>query len=105
MKNIYEVQSANKIKSAVIIVSFIAFVTVAVYVLTKAYGLYIGYEPGGLGFAGIALIISGITSFISYYFSDKIVLGISGARPANRSNDFNFFTAACCLVAFPTASI
>ncbi len=87
MQNIYEVQSANKIKSAVIVILFLAFSFLAVYILATASGLYLGYEPGGLGFVGIALIISGISTFVSYYFSDKIVLGISGARKANSQED------------------
>ena len=87
MKNIYEVQSANKIKSTVVVILFLLFSFLAVYVLATASGLYLGYEPGGLGFIGIALIISGISTFVSYYFSDKIVLGISGARPATSQVD------------------
>ncbi len=87
MKNIYEVQSANKIKSAVVVVSFIAFVFVASYVLTNALGIYLGYQPGGFGYFGMALIISGVSSFVSYYYSDKIVLGISGARRARKDED------------------
>lgn len=87
MKNIYEVQSANKIKSVVITALFIIFVFIAVYVLTNAFGYYIGYQPGGFGYFGMALIVSGISSFVSYYYSDKIVLGISGARPANIAQD------------------
>jgi hypothetical protein len=66
MQNIYEVESANKIKSAVVIVFFTVFVFVAVYVLTQAMGYYLGYEPGGLGFMGVALIVSGVSTFISY---------------------------------------
>lgn len=87
MKNIYEVQSANKIKSAVIVALFVVFVFLATYVLTKAFGYYMGYQPGGIGYFGVALIVSGISSFFSYYFSDKIVLGISGARVANSQED------------------
>jgi len=87
MKNIYEVQSANKIKSAVIVSLFIVFIFLAAYVLTNAFGYYMGYQPGGFGFFGIALIISGVSSFVSYYYSDKIVLGISGARPATTQED------------------
>lgn len=94
MKNIYEVQATNKIKSALIISVFLVFVAFAVYVLAQASAVYLGYEPGGVGFVGFALIISGIISFAGYYFSDKIVLGISGARPANRKQDFNFYTIA-----------
>lgn len=87
MQNIYEVQSANKIKSAVIVAFFVAFVFIAAYVLTNAFGAYMGYAPGGLGYFGMALVISGVASFVSYYFSDKIVLGISRARPANPKED------------------
>ncbi|MGA2910727.1 MAG: M48 family metallopeptidase [Candidatus Microgenomates bacterium] len=94
MKNIYEVQTANKWKSAIIIALFIVFVFVAAYILTNAIGIYLGYQPGGLGFVGLALIISGVSSFVGYYYSDKIVLGISGARPANRKADFLFYTVA-----------
>jgi heat shock protein HtpX len=87
MKNIYEVQSANKIKSGVIVALFVVFVFVAAYILTNAFGYYMGYQPGGFGFFGMALIISGISSFVSYYYSDKIVLGISGARRASPQED------------------
>ena len=84
MKNIYEVATSNKRKSAVILVAFFIFVSM---------GYFVGYEVGGVGVAGFSLIISGIMSFTGYWFSDKIVLKISGARPADRRRDFNFFTA------------
>ena len=87
MKNIYEVGASNKIKSFVVVVFFFLFVSITVWVLSQAIGLYMGYEPGGLGYVGLALIISGISSFISYWYSDKIVLSISGARVANSYED------------------
>ena len=87
MKNIYEVQSANKWKSAIIVVLFLMFVFITTYVLSSAYGYYSGYRPGGIGFFGIALIVSGVSSFFGYFYSDKIVLGISGARPAKPLED------------------
>lgn len=94
MKNIYEVQSANKWKSAVIVALFVVFVFLAAYILTNAFGYYMGYRPGGLGYFGIALILSGVSSFFSYYFSDKIVLGISGARRASPQEDKLFTQVA-----------
>ena len=94
MKNIYEVQSANKIKSAIVVVFFLAFSFLAIYILTRAFGYYMGYEPGGLGYMGMAFLLSGISTFISYYYSDKIVLGISGARPANSKEDKVFSQVA-----------
>jgi len=94
MQNIYEVQSANKIKSAIIVAFFVVFVALAVYIISQALGIYLGYQPGGLGLVGLAFIISGLMSYVSYYFSDKIVLAISGATPANRKEYFDFYTVA-----------
>lgn len=94
MINIYEAEAANRRKSVLVIAFFILFVTLAVYFISNGLAAYYGYEPGGLGVAGIALIISGLISFGSYYFSDRIILGISGARPADRKKDFLFFTVA-----------
>lgn len=94
MRNIYEVQRSNRVKSAFVVVFFILFVIGATCVLTKALGIYTGYSPSSLGYFGVALIVSGISTFISYYFSDQIILGISGARPADRKRDFHFYTVA-----------
>ena len=94
MVNIYEAQNANKIKSSIVVVGFVIFVAVTVYVLSQALGYYWGYNVGGLGFVGFALIISGLISYGSYYFSDQIVLTISGAKEANRKEYFDFYTVA-----------
>lgn len=94
MKNIYEVQAANKVRSVIVVVAFALFVTLATYILAQAIGIYMGYEPGGLGYVGFALILSGIMTFGSYWFSDKIVLGISGARRANSKEDKLFSQVA-----------
>lgn len=94
MQNIYEVQRSNKIKSGVITALFLIFSFVTIYVLAQAFGIYSGYETGGLGYVGIALIISGISTFISYYFSDQIVLKISGARVATSKEDRLFTSVA-----------
>ena len=94
MVNIYEAQRINKLKSTIIVAVFFVFVAVVVYILVQATSVYLGYEFGGLGFAGIALIVSGISSFIGYYFSDQIVLSISKAREADRKKDFNFYTVS-----------
>lgn len=92
MKNLYEVQRSNKLKSFFILLFFFLFTAIAIYFLATATSLYLGYEPSLLGLTGIALIFSGITSFFSYYFSDKIILSISKARPADRSKDFLFYS-------------
>lgn len=94
MNNIYEVQQSNKIKSSFITVLFLLFSFATIYILAQAFGLYNGYEVGGLGYVGVALIVSGVSTFISYYYSDKIVLGISGARVANSKEDKLFTSVA-----------
>jgi heat shock protein HtpX len=94
MENVYESVSANKRKSAIIVILFFLFITLVFYVMSQAFAVYSGYEPGGLGFLGVALIVSGLLSFSSYYYSDKIVLTISRARPADRTRDFEFYTVA-----------
>ena len=85
MINIYEQVDRNKRRSTIIMVVFVLFITLFVWIMAKA----LGYGPG---IVGIALIISGLISFSSYWWSDKIILGISGAKPANKTQDFNFFT-------------
>jgi len=85
MKNIYELVDANKRKSALIILLFIAFITLTSYFLVYSFGF-------DLSLVGFALILSSILSFASYYYSDRIILGISKAVPANRQDHFEFFT-------------
>ena len=96
MKNIYEQVDANKWKSAVVVVIFTVVTAVSIYFISMGLAAYFGdvRGVGGVGFVGVALIISGLMSFTGYWFSDKIVLGISGARPADRKKGFSFYTVA-----------
>ncbi len=94
MVNVYESVDSNKRKSVLIVVLFVAFVIVAAALIAKGMAAYYGYQSTGLEFTGIALIISGVMSFASYYWSDGVVLGLSGARPADRKRDFLFYTVA-----------
>lgn len=87
MINVYELQDRNKRRSAIIMVVFVLFVVGVAWVLAKA----LGYGPGTVG---IALIFAGLISFTSYWWGDKIILTISGARPADRQKEFHFFTVA-----------
>lgn len=94
MLNVYEQVDANKRKSAIVMVAFALVIAVSTYFISRGLSAYYGYESSGLGTTGIALIFSGLTSFAGYWWSDKIVLSLSGARPANRKRDFQFFTVA-----------
>ncbi len=75
MANIYNHIDENKQETIFIMVAFVAVIT--------AIGWFVGeffFEGSGSTFIGLALIFSGISSYISYYNSDKIVLAISGAQ-------------------------
>lgn len=87
MINVYEQVDRNKIRSVIVMVFFVVFITLAAWILARALGF-------GLQAVGWALIIAGFLSFASYWWSDKIILTISGARPADKKKDFQFFTVA-----------
>ena len=48
-----------------------------------------GYD---LSIVGIMLIVSGVISFSSYWWSDKLILSISGAHEASREKYFDYYT-------------
>lgn len=76
---VYNAIGSNKRKSILLIVFFILFFGIISYIFAKTLGY-------GMPFVGIMLIISGAMSFFSYYYSDKLVLSMSGARPATKSD-------------------
>lgn len=78
--NIYSQISANKTKTWLIILLFVIFITTIVFVYGKASGY-------GLSYAGMGLIFSGIIGFSSYYYSDKMILGMSGARHIQKKDN------------------
>lgn len=79
--------SANVTKTYVIMALFIAIVVLVAYVLGQALGY-------GNGFMWFAVLLSVFSSFVSYYWGDSLILTMSGARPADRKRDFDFFTVA-----------
>lgn len=83
MINVYEQVDRNKRRSFIVVILFAVFVAAVTYLLGRAFG----YGPS---FVGFALILSGVSSFAGYWYSDKIILGISGARPANKTEDLLF---------------
>jgi len=85
MLNVYEQVDRNKRCSLVVILAFGLFVVFIVWLLGQ-----ISHYSGST--IGLALIISGLISFSGYWWSDKIILTISRARPASRERDFQFFT-------------
>lgn len=80
--------SQNVFKTWLIMFFFSLFTVVVVYVLARGLGFG---QVGGLGIVGIALIIAGLMNFISYFYSDKIVLGISGAKQIKKADNPTLF--------------
>lgn len=73
----YEQISSNKIKSALLVLFFVAFIFLLVWVFEEITGW------GKSGFI-LALLVSLAMAVGGYYYSDKIVLAISRARPVTR---------------------
>lgn len=82
--NIYSQINSNKLRTWLIIALFIVFVTTVVYVYGKAAGY-------GLSLVGFALIFSGLMSFGSYYYSDKVILAMSNAKQIQKKDNPQFF--------------
>lgn len=66
----------NKIKTGVIVAIFLVVITLIVYYVCMAFDL------GPISIV-IAIVFSIATSWASYYYSDKIVLSVNRAHPAN----------------------
>ena len=81
----YQLVASNKRRSTMIVLFFIAFIVGAAYLMTYAFG----YD---LSVVGITFIFSGVISFTSYWWSDKVILAISNARPATREEFFDYYT-------------
>lgn len=64
---------------------FTIFVVFVSYVLGQTFGY-------GSSFVIFAVFLSIVSSMVSYYWGDQIVLAMSGARPADRRKDFDFYT-------------
>jgi heat shock protein HtpX len=101
MLNVYESVDANIRKSWLVIAGFVVFVAISIYFLAGALGYFYGYQFSGLSLAGFAMLISGITGFASYYYSDQIILSISNARQVEKRSFFQFYTVTenLCMVA------
>ncbi len=85
MANIYDQVSQNKLRSNLLMVLFVSFITLSVYLISLT--LELDYS-----FTIFAFIFSLASSLISYFFGSQIVLSLNGAKPAERQDYFNFYT-------------
>ncbi len=76
----YEDINKNKFKTGLIVFGFLTMITLIIYYICHAFG-YSEYSMG------IALIFSIISTFITYFNCDKVVLASVKARPATREED------------------
>jgi heat shock protein HtpX len=72
----YDLIRANKRRSVLLVIAFVAVVAVIGF----AFGVVFG---NGLVATIVALIVAGVVAFISYWKADKIALGVSRAHPAD----------------------
>lgn len=77
-------RTSNIFKTWLIMFFFSFFTVVIVYIIAQGFGYG---EIGGLGIVGFALILAGVMNFISYFWSDKIVLGVSKAKPIEKKDN------------------
>lgn len=85
--NIYKAIASNKAKTIVFIFLFIVFFSLIFYL--------IGYSIGNPKFyLLIGLFLSIISSFGSYFYSDKYILFLTKAFPASKSEYFDYYTVA-----------
>ncbi len=83
--SIYSQISKNKLKTWLIITLFIIFISALAFVFSKALG------GSSLTFVGFAFIFSGLMSFGSYYYSDKMILAMSSARQIKKKDNHELF--------------
>lgn len=89
----FESVRKNKTKTTFIIILFFLFVALFAYFLAYIFG-----EDSNFAFV-VATILASITSIISYYASDKIVIKANHAREATREEylELNEILEALCL--------
>ena len=76
----FELSKKNKFESGIIVSIFIIVITLIIYYICNALDL-------GLFSIIIALAVSILSAWTSYYYSDKIVLAACKARPATKEED------------------
>ena len=83
MATLYTQQSKNIRKTWLLMSVFLIVVVGIGWVFSQIYG--------DSSFVVIAVIFSLFMNFFSYWFSDKIVLAMSGARPIKREEDLEVY--------------
>ena len=81
----------NKIKSWLIVATFLLFITLIIYYICMAFDL-------GSTSIVIAMVFSIFATWGSYYYSDRIVLSLNKARPATKEENLKLVNILDSLV-------
>lgn len=81
----YSLIRQNKSKAYLAMFLFVLIFTGFFYIIGR-------YFESSLSYLVLGLIISVASSITSYYYSDKIVLFTTGAKPAQKKDYFDFYT-------------
>lgn len=84
---IYNQIRSNRLRSFLLVVFFIGLITFFFYLA----GEYVG---NATFYFALGFLLSVFFGLGSYFYSDKIVLAMTGAKPALRKEHFNFYTVA-----------
>lgn len=85
MTTVYRQIFQNKLRTYFIFLIFIFIFSGFFYLVGKFYDSPNSYLIFGL-------VISGLSSIFSYFYSDKIILYTVGAKPANKKDYFDYYT-------------
>ncbi len=77
---IYNEIAANRRNSFILIFLFVVFLLFLGWIFGKAY------DAGGVGI-GIALTVAVVIALVTFFYGDKMVLGVSHARPVDRKEN------------------
>lgn len=83
----YDQIAENKRRSAVALVVFVLVLGFLIYGFSQVLG-------SGTEVTLAAFVFSLISAFGGYLWGDKLILAVSGARPADKNRDFEYFTVA-----------
>jgi heat shock protein HtpX len=84
MATVYTYQSSNVARTYLLMGLFL--------VIISALGYFVSYYYNNPAIFYIAIIFSVVMNLVSYWYSDKIALSISKARPASREEFFDLYT-------------
>lgn len=99
--NLYDQIEGNKLKSVLLVVLFV----IIILALGWLFGQLTGFGTGGLI---IAVFLAAFLPILSWYYSDKIVLSLSNARPAEKKEFpllYNTVEGLCIAAGIPMPQI